>query len=87
MAKLTKAQRKDLTRLINSLKSADILFEMASKEENAEDMTRWRFEGYRVMVEFADTYGIELPYLEKARAQLQEEEAPRTVLDEILDSF
>ena len=86
MAKLTKAQRKDLAGLINALQAADTLFQMALEREDGDDMTYWRFKGYRVMVELADTYGIELPYLEEARAQLQEE-ASRTVLEEILDSF
>jgi len=86
MAKLTKAQRKDLTRLINALQAADTLFQMAEQDKNAEEMREWRFRGYEVMVEFADTYGIELPYLKEAREHLQEE-ASRTVLDEILDSF
>jgi hypothetical protein len=75
MAKLTKAQRKDLTRLINALQAADTLFQMAEQDKNAEEMREWRFRGYEVMIELADTYGIELPYLEEARKQLEEEEA------------
>jgi hypothetical protein len=75
MATLTKAQRKDITRLINALQAADTLFQMAREDENAEDMREWRFRGYEVMIELADTYGIELPYLEEARKHLEEEAA------------
>jgi len=73
MAKLTKAQRKDLAGLINALQAADTMWQYASEKNNVESMVHWRLAGYRVMIELADTHGIELPYLKEAREHLANE--------------
>ena len=70
MAKLTKAQRKDLAGLINALQAANDMWQYASQQNNLDRMIYWRLEGYRVMIELADTHGIELPYLKEAREHL-----------------
>jgi hypothetical protein len=64
---LTKKEQVGIAELVNGIMVAEIMFESSLSKDRAKRTVDWQWEGYSKTIELADTYGIKLPTLQRAR--------------------